>query len=62
MQISGIAFAIRTLLDWYCDGKGIEQQLPMLSTYLGHAYVRDTYWYLSVFPARRLDRRWETWP
>ena len=36
-----------------------------LSTYLGHARVRDTYWYLSAFPglmqeaARRLDRRWE---
>jgi integrase len=61
-------FAIRTLLDWYRDGKDIEQQLPVLSTYLGHAYVRDTYWYLSACPelmqdaARRLDRRWEAKP
>ena len=40
----------------------------MLSTYLGHACVRDTYWYLSACPelmeeaARRLDRRWEVTP
>jgi hypothetical protein len=44
----------------------IEQQLPVLSTFLGHAYVRDTYWYLSATPelmshaARRLDKRWGT--
>jgi site-specific recombinase XerC len=37
----------------------------VLSTYLGHACVRDTYWYLSACPelmqeaARRLDRRWK---
>lgn len=58
-------FAIRTLLDWYREGKDVEQQIPVLSTYLGHACVRDTYWYLSACPelmeeaARRLDRRWE---
>lgn len=61
-------FAIRTLLDWYREGKDVEQQLPMLSTYLGRACVRDTYWYLSACPelmeeaARRLDRRWEVTP
>lgn len=61
-------FAIRTLLDWYRDGKDVERQLPVLSTYLGHARVRDTYWYLSACPelmeeaARRLDRRWEVKP
>jgi hypothetical protein len=60
--------AIRTLLDWYRDGKNIEQQLPVLSTYLGYAYVRDTYLYFSACPelmqeaARRLDRRWEAKP
>jgi hypothetical protein len=60
--------AIRTLLGWYRDGMDVEQQLPVLSTYLGHACVRDTYWYLSACPelmqeaARRLDRRWEARP
>jgi integrase len=61
-------FAIRTLLDWYRDGTNVESQLPVLSTYLGHACVRDTYWYLSSCPelmeeaARRLDRRWGATP
>ena len=61
-------FAIRTLLGWYREGMDVEQQLPVLSTYLGHACVRDTYWYLSACPelmqeaARRLDRRWEARP
>lgn len=61
-------FAIRTLLDWYRDGRDVERKLSALSTYLGHTCVRDTYWYLSVCPelmeeaARRLDRRWEVKP
>ena len=58
-------FAIRTLLGWYRNGGDVEKKLPALSTYLGHACVRDTYWYLSACPelmqeaARRLDQRWE---
>ena len=36
--------------------------LPLLATYLGHAHVTDTYWYLTATPellelaARRLER------
>jgi integrase len=61
-------FAIRTLLRWYREGTDVERQLPTLSTYLGHACVRDTYWYLSACPdlmqaaARRLDRQWMVKP
>lgn len=61
-------FAIRTLLGWYREGTDVEKKLPALSTYLGHACVRDTYWYLSACPelmqeaAQRLDRRWEAKP
>jgi hypothetical protein len=46
----------------------VEKKLPALSTYLGHACVRDTYWYLSACPellqeaAGRLNRRWEAKP
>jgi len=60
--------AVRTLLGWYRDGVDVDQQLPTLSTFLGHTCVRDTYWYLSACPelmeqaARRLDRRWEAKP
>ena len=39
--------------------------LPILSTYLGHVCVSDTYWYgdnspgLMKEPMSRLARRWE---
>ena len=61
-------FAIRTLVGWYREGTDVEKKLPTLSTFLGHTWVRDTYWYLSACPelmqeaARRLDRRWEAKP
>jgi integrase len=54
-------FAIRTLLHWYRCGDHVEQRLPQLAAYLGHAHVSDTYWYLSATPellalaARRLE-------
>lgn len=62
------SFAVRSLLGWYRDGADVEKRLPILSTYLGHTCVRDTYWYLSACPdlmqeaVRRLDRRWEVKP
>ena len=55
-------FAIDTLMRWYRDGVDVERQIPRLATWLGHAHVSDTYWYLSATPelmqlaARRLDR------
>ena len=58
-------FAVTTLLHWYQSGVDVEQRLPVLSTYLGHAHVTDTYWYLSAIPELlaltkdRLEKRWE---
>jgi len=58
-------FAVTTLLHWYQTGVDVEQRLPVLSTYLGHAHVTDTYWYLSAIPELlaltkdRLEKRWE---
>lgn len=43
-------FAVGVLLDWYRAGADVEHRLPLLSTYLGHAHVTDTYWYLSAVP------------
>jgi integrase len=43
-------FAVNTLRDWYRDGVDVERHLPRLSTYLGHAHVTDTYWYLTATP------------
>jgi integrase len=43
-------FAVSTLLRWYRAGVDVERHLPVLSTYLGHGRVTDTYWYLSAAP------------
>ena len=58
-------FAVETLLRWYRNGEDPKRRLPVLSTYLGHAHVTDTYWYLTGTPellgaaAKRLEKRWE---
>ena len=43
-------FAVRTMIDWYRAGLDVERELPKLSTYLGHAHVSDTYWYIEAVP------------
>lgn len=43
-------FAVRRLLRWYQEGADVEQKLLRLATYLGHARVTDTYWYLNAVP------------
>ena len=61
-------FAVTTLLRWYRSGEDAERRLPILSTYLGHVHVSDTFWYLSAWPElmreamRRLERSWEKRP
>jgi integrase/recombinase XerD len=42
--------AVRTLMRWYRSGVDVERRLPVLSTYLGHTKVTDTYWYLQATP------------
>jgi len=59
-------FATQTLLRWYHSGEEVERQLPVLSTFLGHVCIADTYWYLSACPelmaqaVARLEQRWES--
>jgi len=61
-------FAVETLLRWYRSGEDVERRLPVLSTYLGHVHVADTYWYLNGCPelmgqaVARLEQRWEERP
>jgi integrase/recombinase XerD len=56
-------FAVTALLGWYRDGVDVQARLPLLSTWLGHADPRHTYWYLSAAPqllalaAERLEPR-----
>jgi integrase/recombinase XerD len=61
-------FAVRVLTRWYQAGEDAARLLPVLSTYLGHVRVEDTYWYLSAWPElmtqamSRLERRWGVAP
>jgi len=54
-------FAVHRLEKWYYAGENVEAKLPILAAYMGHAKIRDTYYYLritaSFFPeiARRLE-------
>jgi len=43
-------FAVTTLIRWYRSGADVEREMPKLATYLGHARVVDTYWYLQAIP------------
>lgn len=43
-------FACRCLLRWYRAGADVDQHIAALSSYLGHAKVSDTYWYLTGVP------------
>lgn len=43
-------FAVRTLARWYRDGGNPERFMPLLSVYLGHVNISNTYWYLSAVP------------
>jgi integrase len=43
-------FAVRRLLHWYEAGVDLDGKILALATYLGHAKVTDTYWYLSAVP------------
>ena len=38
------------MLLWQQQGVDVDQAMLSLSTYLGHASVADTYWYLQAVP------------
>jgi hypothetical protein len=58
-------FAAETLVQWYRSGQDVERRLPVLSTYLGHVHLSDTYWYFGACPelmglaVKRLEEHWE---
>ncbi|MDJ0863350.1 MAG: tyrosine-type recombinase/integrase [Gammaproteobacteria bacterium] len=55
-------FICRTLQRWYEEGGDMDRNILALSTYVGHAKVTDTYWYVTATPelmaiaARRFER------
>jgi len=44
-------FAVRSLEQCQHDPTAVARHLVALTTYLGHAHVTDTYWYLQATPA-----------
>ena len=44
------SFAVRSLEQCPCDHDAVSRHIVALSTYLGHAHVTDTYWYLQATP------------
>lgn len=43
-------FISRRLQRWYREGDDLERNILALSTYVGHAHVTDTYWYVTATP------------
>jgi len=43
-------FVVRRIVLWQAQGVDIDQAMLSLSTYVGHAMVTNTYWYLSAVP------------
>lgn len=43
-------FVCRRLEQWYREGRDLDRHVLTLSTYVGHAKVTDTYWYVTATP------------
>lgn len=43
-------FVVRRVLLWQQQGINVDHEMLSLSTYLGHASVAETYWYLQAVP------------
>jgi hypothetical protein len=43
-------FVVRRIAQWQAQGVDVDQAMLALSTYVGHAEVGNTYWYLSAAP------------
>jgi integrase len=44
------SFAVRRLLRWHEQGVDVHPRMLALSTYMGHAKISHTYWYLTGVP------------
>lgn len=43
-------FVVRRIVQWQAQRVDVDQAMLSLSTYVGHAMVTNTYWYLSAVP------------
>jgi len=44
------SFVVHRIMQWHAQGVEIDRAMLSLSTYVGHAMVTNTYWYLSAVP------------
>ncbi len=44
------SFVVRSLLRFYESGSDVQQMVPLLTTYVGHAKFAHTYWYVTGVP------------
>lgn len=43
-------FAVHRMMLWHAEGTDLDQMMLALSTYMGHAEIFYTYWYLTAVP------------
>jgi integrase len=43
-------FAVKVMINWYNEGKNIDQEMLKLVNYLGHKKLSFTYWYIEAVP------------
>ena len=43
-------FVVRRVMLWHSQGVDVDQAMLALSTYVGHAKITNTYWYLTGVP------------
>ena len=43
-------FVVRRVMLWHEQGVDVDQAMLALSTYVGHALITNTYWYLTGVP------------
>jgi len=44
------SFICRRLVGWYQQGVNVDNTMLLLSTYVGHTQVTDTFWYVTGIP------------
>lgn len=44
------SFICRRLIGWYQEGINVDNSMLVLSTYVGHTQVTDTFWYVTGIP------------
>ena len=43
-------FAVRTIMRWHAEGADVNAMMPVLSRFMGHDSISETYWYLTGAP------------